>query len=69
MRFILKVAKNQRKNNTNKIISQFSVVQILKTRVVLPLISIFAGLPALGTLYSREAGIAKTVNGTRSVKH
>jgi len=44
------------------------VISIPKTGGVLPLIPIFAGLSALGTLAGGAAGIAKTVNDYKSAQ-
>lgn len=45
------------------------VIQIPKTGGILPLLPIFAGLSALGSLSGGVAGIAKAVNDARSAKH
>lgn len=44
------------------------VIPVPKTGGILPLIPIFAGLSALGTLAGGAAGIAKTVNDYKSAK-
>lgn len=44
------------------------IIPIPKTGGILPLIPIFAGLSALGTLAGGAAGIAKTVNDYKAVK-
>lgn len=56
----------QKKNNNNIRVPR--IIPIPKTGGILPLIPIFAGLSALGSLAGGAAGIAKAVNDYKSAK-
>lgn len=64
----IKIALKSAKN-INKKIKPTRIVKIPKTGGILPLIPIFAGLSALGTLSGGAAAIAKTINDARSAKN
>lgn len=63
IKIALKSAKNMKKR-----IKSPRIIKVPKTGGILPLIPIFAGLSALGTLSGGAAAIAKTVNDAKSAK-
>lgn len=64
----IKIALKSAKTMSKKI-QPTRVVKIPKSGGILPLIPIFAGLSALGTLSGGAAAIAKTINDAKSAKH
>lgn len=54
--------------NNKKIVRLPRIISLPKTGGVLPLIPIFAGLSALGTLTGGVAGIVKTLNETKHAR-
>lgn len=61
-----KIALRAARGIKRKIISKPRIIPIPKTGGFLPLIPIFAGLSALGTLSGGAAAIAKAVNDSRA---
>lgn len=64
----IKIALKSAKSMTKKKIKSPRIIKVPKTGGILPLIPIFAGLSALGTLSGGAAAIAKSVNDARSAK-
>lgn len=63
----IKIALKSAKSMSKKI-KPTRIIKIPKTGGILPLLPIFAGLSALGTISGGAAAIAKTVNDARSAK-